>query len=150
MRPLSIFDGPFIRRELGSTDVLKANGMDGPPSASWLALWWWFRKTYTLPYCIEVGSERIGFLGLFNIDPGESAELSLVIFSGEERRLGYGTTAFRLLTESLRRCILVERIVVRVKADNHAALSFWSKLGFRESGNEKDIRIMSAKRSSWP
>jgi ribosomal protein S18 acetylase RimI-like enzyme len=143
IRPLSIFDGPFLRRELGSKDVLKANGMDRRSSASWLALWWWFKKTYALPYCIEAGSKRIGFLGLFNIDPGESAELSLVIFSGEERRLGYGTAAFKLLTESLRRCILVERIVVRVKTDNHAALTFWSKLGFEESGTENEIRVMS-------
>jgi RimJ/RimL family protein N-acetyltransferase len=149
MRPLSIFDGPFIRGALGNNDVLKANGMDGLPSDSWLALWWWFKKTYSLPYCIEAGSKRIGFLGLFNIDPGESAELSIVIFSGEERRLGYGTTAFKLLTESLRRGMLVKRILVRVKADNHAALSFWSKLGFRGLGSEKDIRVMSAERSSW-
>jgi RimJ/RimL family protein N-acetyltransferase len=143
LRPVSILDSPLMSDGLKNKDVLGANGLKRPISGSWLEVWWRLKRTYALLYCIEVDSRGIGFLGLYNMDPGESAEASLVIFNRRDRRRGHGSRAFTVLTESLRKYPLTKRIIVRVRPDNHAALSFWSKLGFEEIETRDETCVMS-------
>lgn len=142
LRPLRIFDGSFMSKGLRSADILEANGLNRPISGSLFKVWWWLRKTYAVLYCIEVDSRCIGFLGLCNMDPGRSAEASLVIFNRADRHLGHGTRAFTVLLEGIRRYPLIKKIFVRVKVDNRAALSFWTKLGFREVETTEGTRLM--------
>lgn len=141
LRPLSFFDGRLIKSGLRADYSLRSGGLTGLISKSPVSLWWWLKKTYVISYCIEVGSECKGFIGLYNMSPDRSAEISLVIFDNRDRRLGYGTRAFNLLAQNLKRC--PQEIRVRVRADNHSAISFWSGLGFKGIGDLDDTKVMS-------
>jgi RimJ/RimL family protein N-acetyltransferase len=143
LRPLRIFDGPFLYNGLREKHVSAANGLRKPLSSSWLSVWWWIKRTFVLAYFIECDSRRIGFIGLHNLRLGESAEISLAIFDSTLRHHGYGTRAFRLLAQRLQRGSIIERILAQVRADNHSALSFCNRLGFREIGNLDGVVNMS-------
>ncbi|MGB9716226.1 MAG: GNAT family N-acetyltransferase [Thermodesulfovibrionales bacterium] len=62
--------------------------------------------------------------------PGKSAEMSLIIFDRNNRRMGYGTSAFNLLAVHLKRHSIVKKIFITVRADNYGTLSFWKKTRF--------------------
>src|SRR4030042_2584598 len=124
LRPLSIFGGHFISSELKDEAVLQATGLSKPLCLSWFSIWWWIKKTYSYSFCIELDSRPIGFIGLYNLALGKSADISLVIFDETFRRQGYGTRSFKLFAQILRRHSVLEKIFVRVKTDNHRALSF--------------------------
>ncbi len=143
LKPLRITDGPFLHKGLRNADILRTSVCGAVRFRSWVDVWWWLRKTYPILYRIEADSKRIGFIGLFDIIRGESGEASLAIFNSAKRRCGHGSAAFRLFSEELRKHSLIERIFVRVREDNDAAQSFWSRLGFKESGTEGRIRVMS-------
>jgi RimJ/RimL family protein N-acetyltransferase len=91
---------------------------------------------------IECGSKRIGFIGLYDLRLGESAEMTLVIFDKNIRRHGYGSRVFRIFTQNLKKISLLKRIMVRVKTDNSISTSFWQKLGFRELHVADGIKTM--------
>ncbi|TSA12804.1 MAG: N-acetyltransferase [Deltaproteobacteria bacterium] len=134
LRPLRMSDGPFILRGLNDGAILKASGLSRPIVSPWFFAWWWIKKTFMPAYCIECASGRIGFISLYNLILGKSAEMTLVIFDRNNRRMGYGTRAFKLCAQGMQRHSVVKEIFVKVKADNHSALSFWRKLGFVEAG----------------
>ena len=143
LRPLRIFDGDFIHKGFKDEIGLKANGLNRLTDSSWFSVWWWIKKTYSYSFCIEKDSIPIGFIGLYNPAPGKSADISLVIFDETFRRQGYGTRSFKLFVQILRRHSALEKIFVRVKTDNHKALSFWKKLGFSETSISNDLINMS-------
>ncbi|MDI6727611.1 MAG: GNAT family N-acetyltransferase [Thermodesulfovibrionales bacterium] len=143
LRPLRISDGPFILRRLNDRAILKANGLSRPIASSWFFVWWWMKKTFTPSYFIECDSKQIGFIGLYNLIPGKSAGMGLIIFDKNNRRLGYGTRAFNICAQGMQRNSVVKEIIVKVKTDNHGALSFWRKLGFVEAGIINDLITMS-------
>lgn len=143
LRPLRMSDGPFMLRGFNDAAILKANGLSTPIVTSWFSVWWWMKKTFTPGYFIECDSKLIGFIGLYNLMIGKSAEMSLIIFDKDARRLGYGTRAFNICTQSMQRHSVAKEILIHVKADNHSALSFWSKLGFVETGIINGLITMS-------
>ncbi len=143
LKSMKISDGAFVSRGLRNKAVLKATGLNKSISASWLSIWWWFKRTYNCSFCIELKSMPIGFIGLYNMKPGESADISLVIFDEKFRRHGYGSKAFRLLVQSLQRLSVAGKILVKVRTDNYMALSFWRKSGFEETGISDGIIAMS-------
>ena len=131
LRRLCIFDGPPLNRALKDEDILRLTGLR-PQFKSWLSLWWWFERTYCYPYCIEANSRRIGFIGLYNLLPDKSVEISLVIFHKEDRRHGYGTLAFGMLKQRIQQPHFFKKMIVKVKEDNYLSTAFWKKLGFKE------------------
>ncbi len=141
LRPLTIFDGYLINGGVRDHDILRSGGLAEPISKSWFSFWWWLKKTYVLSYCIEARTELIGFIGLYGLSRDRSAEISLAIFDKSNRRLGYGTRAFNLLAQNLKE--YTREIKARVRADNHAAISFWSSLGFKEFCTLGDTKMMS-------
>ncbi len=141
LRPVRIFDASFITEGFLEEGISPYRNIR--PLPLWLSLWWWTRKTFLPAYCIEYDTERIGFMGLYNLRPGESAWLSLVIFVKEMRRHGYGRRAFHLLLQSLKRYSVVKRLYVEVRGDNRGALSFWRRMGFAEIKSQGGIVTMS-------
>jgi RimJ/RimL family protein N-acetyltransferase len=142
LRQLRFSDIPFLCDRLRGKEIFATNGLSKQISLSWLSVWWWIRKTFTLIYCIKCDSKRIGFIGLYNLKLGESAEMTLVIFDKDMRRLGYGSKVFTAFTNYLKDHYIVKKIVVRIKTDNLVSISFWQKLGFRELNVINDIMIL--------
>jgi RimJ/RimL family protein N-acetyltransferase len=142
LRLLSLFDTPFLCDGFRSQEISDASGFRNTPALPWLSVLWWIKKTFSIVYCIEFNSERIGFIGLYNLQPGESAEITLVIFDKSMRRKGYGSRAFNLFSQTINRKSLAEIIILKVKADNHISISFWESLGFKELSRKNDIKTM--------
>jgi RimJ/RimL family protein N-acetyltransferase len=143
LRPLRIFDGPFMSRMLREEAILRANGSSNPISSWWWVVWWWMRRRFVLAFCVECDSRRIGFVGLHDLRLGEVVEASMVLFDKDARRLGYGGRVAALLLESLKKYSIAERVIARVKADNYVSLSFVGKLGFVETSTSDDIVTLS-------
>jgi len=143
LRPLRISDAAPVTEWLRRNVIFKPAAPGRPACLSRFLLWWWMKKRFTCSFSIEVESRPVGFVGLYNMRLGKSAEITLVIFDGTLRRHGYGTRAFRLLARNLKRHSVVQRISARVEADNHIALSFWKSLGFMEVSSIEGITGMS-------
>jgi len=143
LRPLRISDIPFMYNKLQDKEILKAIGLTRPFAGSWFHLWWWLRKTLIFRYAIEADSRLIGFAGLHHLLPGKSIELTLIVTDEKSRRLGYGTRAFTLIAQTLKRYSSVETLIVKVKHDNETARSFWSKLGFEKQDDQGNMQIMT-------
>jgi RimJ/RimL family protein N-acetyltransferase len=143
LRPLRIFDGPFMSIRLREEAILRANGSGNPISSRWWVVWWWIRRTFVLAYCVECDSKRIGFVGLHDLRLGEVAEISMVLFDKDVRRIGYGRRVAALLSENLKKYCIAERVIARVKTGNHISLSFVHKLGFVETDTSDDIVTLS-------
>ncbi len=150
LRPLRIFDGPFMSRMLREEAILRANGSSNPISSWWWVVWWWMRRSFVLAYCVECDSRRIGFVGLHDLRLGEVVEASMVLFDKDLRGIGYGSRVAALLLESLKRYSIAERVIARVKADNYISLSFVRKLGFVETTTSDDIVTLSLDLKSLP
>jgi len=141
LRPFRILDSSFINNSLRDKDILKASNLKEPLSRSWFPFWWWMKRTYASLHCMEVNSKCIGFIGLYNLKPDRSAEMTLIIFDARHRHLSYGSRAFNIFTRFLKRYF--SKIIVRVRTGNHASIAFWTKLGFRELYTLKGIKVMS-------
>jgi len=140
LRPFRFRDRHVIGDGLRDEEVFSRRATTDPILKSYLSVWWWLRRTYAVLYCIEADSVCIGFIGLYNLQPDRSTELSLVIFDRKNRRLGYGTKAFNLLARNLDRYRM--KLRVRIDPENTASISFCKKLGFEEQGDPAgDMRI---------
>jgi len=142
LRPVRIFDARFMHSGFASDDFLAANGLTRPITSSWFLMWWWIRKTFVFSYCILVNGKPAGFIGLHNMQPCASAEISAALFEKDMRRKGYGSKAFHLLVHGLYKHQLAKTIVVRVGKDNLISLLFWKKLGFEEIQREDGVMTL--------
>jgi len=145
LRPLRISDIRSIHGDLRDKDILNAIGLTRPFTRSWIYLWWWLRKTLMFRYAMEADSRLIGFTGLCRVLPGRSAELTLVVTDEKSKRVGCGSRAFTLIAQALQRYSSIEKLLVKVRPDNGAARSFWSKLGFEKQVGMKSMQVMSFK-----
>ena len=125
LRQLRFSDIPFLCDGLRDKEILATNGLSKQIFSSWLSVWWWVKKTFTLIYCIKCDSKRIGFIGLYNLKLGKSAEMTLVIFDRDMRRVGYGSKAFNIFAQNLKKHSIAEKIIVKVRIDNNISISFW-------------------------
>lgn len=142
LRPARFSDASFFFEVLGQAEILRTSCAEKPLTQSRFLLWWWLRRRYASLYCIEADSKLIGFIGLYNLRE-DSGDITLVIFNEKDRRLGYGTRAFTLFVQGLP-SYFPKRMFVSVAKDNHPSLSFWRRLGFRESADRDHIMIMCA------
>lgn len=125
---------------------LKANGVGNRAFGSLLSFWRWVITSFWAFYLIEIRENdkprTIGFLGLYNVEVGQTAWLSLAIFSPEDRRRGYGQRALGLLLGSLEEDGVVERVRVGVLKVNLPSLCFFRRQGFKESGESEDRLLL--------
>ena len=149
LRQLRFSDIPFLCDGLRDKEILATNGLSKQISLSWLSVWWWIKKTFTLIYCINCDSKRIGFIGLYNLKLGKSSEMTLVIFDKDMRRVGYGSKAFNIFAQNLKKHSIAEKIIVKVRIDNNISISFWQKLGFKELNKINGIQTMYKNLNSY-
>ena len=136
-------DGPLLAGGLEDAGLLPQGYLTGRGLLSWVYLRWWIRKTFILSYIIEVGSRPIGVAGVCDIQPGESAEITVLIFKKGDRRRGYGGRTVAICTEALKRSFSIKRMVAEVESKNIASLSFLKKTGFGEIAGGPGINIFS-------
>ncbi|MDA8388436.1 MAG: GNAT family protein [Nitrospiraceae bacterium] len=79
------------------------------------------------------GFRPIGFIGLYNLDFGKSAEIAIEISEGE-RGKGAGGMSLGLFLDGLGKRSIVEELVARVRPDNAAALRLFKRFDFGLSG----------------
>ena len=139
---MKITDGPYLRKQLADTEATSYSLLTSPVSASWFHVWLKMKKIFNLAYIIVVDSQPVGFIGLYNIIPGQSAEMSLVLFDKEQRSRGYGSRAFHLLAFNLQKYSIVKGIFVDYKTDNADAQSFWNRCGFKEECRQDNLITM--------
>lgn len=116
------------------------------------------------PLAIEIskgkGWKLIGNCGVFGIEwENRSAELGIMIGEKSEWNKGYGAEAMSLLLHHGFETLNLNRIALRVYAENVRAVRSYEKAGFvlegrmREAvyknGNYDDVLIMSVLRSEW-
>lgn len=129
----------------------------------------WFEKTLERPpvernLCIEVkrgrGWNLIGNCGYFNFDYRvHMAEVGIMIGEKEEWGKGYGSEVMRLLLDFGFNTLNLNRIWLRVYADNPRAIRAYEKAGFQHEGRQRqaqfadgayvDVVVMGALRSEW-
>lgn len=86
-----------------------------------------------LMICSHSG-ERLGAIDLTEYD-GESASVSILIFSLDNRHKGLGTEALQLLI-SYAESLDLQRLYATILPENSASISLFEKAGFvKESGN---------------
>jgi len=143
LRPFRIPDGPFLYSMLIDSDVLSSSGLDAPCFSHWIPLWWWMRKRYDLLFTVIYQSERAGVIGIYNLIPGQTGELSLVIPDRKKRRYRVGSRAFHLFERTVRNSSMIRTIMIRVRASNSDALSFWESLGFMQMNVADNLITLS-------
>jgi RimJ/RimL family protein N-acetyltransferase len=141
LRPMRFWDGLFLSK-IRSGATLQ-NGQELQVFGLWLSNWWRLKKTFSFSYRIELGAEQIGFVGIYDLIPGETGEVALVIFDERHRRFGYGSRVFRIVAQALKKHRIVDRITVRVESGNSGSIAFWQKNGFREVAESGGIKVMS-------
>jgi RimJ/RimL family protein N-acetyltransferase len=142
LRYMKISDGPFLQKQLAEREALSYTELRRPVPASWFYVWRRMKKIFDVAFIVVVDVKPVGFIGLYNLVLGHSAELSLVIFDKEKRMQGYGSRAFNLLADSLRTSSMVKSIFVTYKGNNTDGRSFWSRCGFQEKCRKDNLVTM--------
>jgi RimJ/RimL family protein N-acetyltransferase len=145
LRAVRVSDGPFLAVVFAGTGAAR---MQGRSLRRAFFFWWFVRKTYSFAYCIVTGANPIGFIGLYDLKPGRSAEMSLAVTDHAFRRSGFGSRAFRLLRENLVRRSVIEMLRVEIQHENHAALRFAEKMGFTRDLTRKETVRLALRLSS--
>jgi RimJ/RimL family protein N-acetyltransferase len=116
------------------------------------------------PLAIEIRKGRnwklIGNCGVFDFDAvNSSAELGILIGEKSEWNKGYGTEAMLLLARHCFETLNLNRVFLRVYAENPRAKRAYEKAGFMEEGRLReavykhgkydDVIVMSILHSEW-
>jgi RimJ/RimL family protein N-acetyltransferase len=106
------------------------------------------------------GWKMIGNCGVFDIDPVNSlAEIGIMLGEKDEWNKGYGTETMVLLLRHCFDTLNLNRVYLRVYAENLRAKRSYDKAGFVEEGRQReavykygkydDVIMMSVLRSEW-
>lgn len=127
-------DDPGLRGLIGATAPMTEEDaanwfalVDRDPSRAWYVI-------------IDDEDDRvIGEAGLLRLSPEwRTTDMTVIIGEEEDRRRGLGSEAGRLVLDFAFNYLGLHRVAIGVVGFNHAALSFWKTLGFREEGVQRD------------
>jgi RimJ/RimL family protein N-acetyltransferase len=143
LRCMTIGDAPLLRKHLAGREALSYTELRRPVSTSWFRVWLKMKKIFDFAFMIDIDCEPVGFIGIYDLTPGQSAGISLVIFDRDKRGKGWGGRAFRLLAQNLVSYSTVRSLSVTYKSGNAAARSFWTKCGFLEKSRKDNMITLS-------
>jgi RimJ/RimL family protein N-acetyltransferase len=151
LRLYRLRDVPVLYSLFDPEIFFAACGVGDRQFRSLFSFWRWMINTFHVVYVIEaVGNRRsriIGFVGLYNIEIGNSLWLSLTIFNPQDRKRGHGQQALGLLLDSLEKNGLVETVYGEILKTNMPSLCFSRKLGFEIYGQYQDRFFMKKNKS---
>ena len=107
------------------------------------------------------GHQAVGTAGWSHLDwRNRKAELSRVLISQDCRKQGLGSELVGLALNYMFQHLNLNRVYLRVLADNQAAISFYERLGFQreglfrqsvfEEGAYRDVALMALLRKDYP
>jgi RimJ/RimL family protein N-acetyltransferase len=107
----------------------------------------WLARTFQVLYLLEPRKAggimgKVGFIGLYRIDPGRSIWLSTGIFNPEDRSKGYGRQGLEILLDYLRESGLSKKVYAEVMKTNERSLSFFEKSGFRSRMDDENTFVL--------
>jgi RimJ/RimL family protein N-acetyltransferase/LmbE family N-acetylglucosaminyl deacetylase len=164
LTPISETDLPLLFKWINDRELVSLNARFKP--ISWEQHLDWFASLANRPdlrvFAISTAEENrlIGTCQLRHIDPGHGTA-ELVIRIGEQNLFGkgYGTQALILLCKHAFDVLGLQRIGLRVFADNLRAIRAYRKIGFRNEGRlrqaveiegqRKDMLIMGLLREDF-
>jgi L-amino acid N-acyltransferase YncA len=146
LRPCRTGDLPCLRK-LFEKAALPVPGAGQKTFRSLPSFVKWLLLTFQVIYLIEREKTVTGFVGLYNVKPGKSLNLSIALFDPGDQGKGYGTHALGLLLPYLQKKSLAEEVIAEVESTNARSLSFFAKAGF-EIIEHKDDRIVLSKKLS--
>ncbi|MBI4971291.1 MAG: GNAT family N-acetyltransferase [Candidatus Omnitrophica bacterium] len=118
----------------------RIDSLGGEPTRQGNEAYWqnkWQDKTQENYAILDSQKKHVGNCGLSKICLHRK-KAELWIYLGEKRRSGLGREACRKLLHRAFQEIKLNRVYVRVLADNGPAISFFRALGFSEEGRFRD------------
>jgi RimJ/RimL family protein N-acetyltransferase len=123
-------DAPRLSRLISDDGLMQLEGSTWSRTVRRAVAWRRCKNGFQLVYTLLRDSEIIGMAGFYNLVCGESTELAILIGPESERRQGYGSAAFRLLSQVAAERLRVNRLTVRIAHDNPEGRAFWEGVGF--------------------
>lgn len=101
-------------------------------------------------FMLELAGDIVGYVGLAGIDWKErSFELDGIVRGRADAPPGTMTAAVRAMMEWARQTLQLSRAQVRVRADNPRAVTFYTRLGFVETGRVPLRRVERDGEAIW-
>jgi RimJ/RimL family protein N-acetyltransferase len=142
---LRLRDLPALYRRFDAEIFLRSAGRPVLPFRNFLSFWRWFRGKFPVVYLVELptaGMRRVvGFVGLYDFQPGRTVSLSMAIFDPVDRRRRYGAQSIEMLCAWLSRRAVARVAVAEVLRDNTESLRFVRAAGFAVRG-ERDGHVV--------
>ncbi len=143
LRRLEAGDLTHIRRWLDDPELRTLIGATAPMTEEDAARW--FARVDSDPsraWFVVVADEDdrvVGEAGLLRLVPEwRTTDMTVIIGERADRGKGFGSEAGRLVLDFAFNYLGLHRVAIGVVGFNHAALSFWRKLGFRDEGLQRD------------
>ncbi|MEJ2253543.1 MAG: GNAT family N-acetyltransferase [Nitrospirota bacterium] len=129
---------------LTTPEFMKAVSARPLRSPSALSFWLRVRRTYPVCYVIERPEESmpLGFLGLYDIRPGESLFFSMGFFRPGDRRRGFGREALSILLGHVGSRGIVRTVRAEMPPDKHDSIALLRSMGFRKAAEEGGKVVM--------
>ena len=139
------WDLPALYPLFGTEIFLRSAGRLARPFGSLLSFWRWLRGLFCVVYLAEVpesGARRVvGFVGLYDLEPGRAVSLSMAIFDPADRRRGYGAQSVETLCLFLGSKAIARVVCAEVLRNNTESLGFLRAVRFEVCG-ERDGRFL--------
>jgi RimJ/RimL family protein N-acetyltransferase len=143
LRPLEPADLPSLHRWANDPELRTLTGSVMPQSmqaaAEWLDRVNQAKDRAWFGVCLRDGGRLIGETGLLRIfHPWRTADMSMIIGEKDAWGQGYAREAAELLMDYAFGNLALHRLAIGVVGFNERALRWWSSLGFREEGAQRD------------
>jgi diamine N-acetyltransferase len=92
----------------------------------------------TFVFSIVSQDEFLGYLLITSIDRVNGHAIFGINILKSAQGIGVGPTAMKLAHEFCKETLLIRKLVLHVRADNHFAISLYNKMGYRKVGSLTD------------
>ena len=143
LRPLARQDLVYLRKWLGDAEIRGLIGevasMSEADAEKFLEKVRADTERAWFMVVVKENNKVIGEAGLLRMDSAwRTTDISVIVWEREEWDKGYGTEAVLLLLDHAFRHLSFHRVAIGVVGFNERALRFWTKIGFKKEGVQRD------------
>ena len=101
-------------------------------------------KQLRLAICVNKSNDAIGLIDLFDFDPNNRrAGIGILIASTENRNLGYGTEALKLLIDYSFKQLHLHQLYANIGTNNTESIKLFTKFDFDKIGIKKEWMFLA-------